>query len=171
MEMNMLVTSQAYIFLCSIAGGIAIAFIYDLFRIRRKAVKAGNFITYLEDLIFWLLVAVIIFAVIFFSNDGEMRGYIFIGTALGVILYMLLFSKLVMKSALFVIHIIAKVLKFFWFVISYPFRLVCRLISIPAGFIVINLRKSAQSVRRAGRNRLSKTMIWRRMLKNIRKKI
>lgn len=168
---NMLVASQAYIFLCSVVGGIVIAFIYDLFRIRRKAVKAGNVITYLEDLLFWLIVAIIIFAVVYFSNDGEIRGYIFLGTVLGVILYMLLFSKFIMKSALFVIDIVVKILKLIWFIVSYPFKLVCRIMSIPARFAAVQLGKSARNIRRAGRNKFSKTMIWRRMFKNIRKKI
>lgn len=167
----MLVASQAYIFLWSVVGGIAIAFIYDLFRIRRKAVKAGNFFTYLEDLFYWLLVAVIIFAIIFLSNDGELRGYNFLGTALGVILYILLFSKAVMASALFIINIVTKIFKLVWFVVSYPVKLIYRLFMIPARFAARHMNKSAVEIKRVGRNRLSKTMIWRKMFKNIRKKI
>lgn len=167
----MLVASQAYIFLWSVVGGIAIAFIYDLFRIRRKAVKAGNFFTYLEDLFYWLIVAVIIFAIIFFSNDGELRGYNFIGTALGVILYILLFSKAVMSSALFIINIVTKIFKLVWFVVSYPVKIICRLFMIPARVAAKQMNKSATEIKRVGRNRFSKTMIWRKMFKNIRKKI
>lgn len=167
----MLVASQAYIFLWSVVGGIAIAFIYDLFRIRRKAVRVGNILTYLEDLLYWLLVAVIIFGIIYFSNDGELRGYNFIGTALGVILYILLFSKIVMASAMFIISIIVKIFKLIWFVTSYPFKLLFRFLMIPARFMSKQVSKSAVGIKRAGRNRFSKIAIWRKMFKNIRKKI
>lgn len=167
----MLVASQAYIFLWSVVGGIAIAFIYDLFRIRRKAVRVGNILTYLEDLLYWLLVAAIIFGIIYFSNDGELRGYNFIGTALGVILYILLFSKAVMASAMFIINVIVRIFKLIWFVVTYPFKLIFRLLMIPARFMGRQVSKSAVGIKRAGRNRFSKIAIWRRMLKNIRKKI
>lgn len=167
----MLVASQAYIFLWSVVGGIAIAFIYDLFRIRRKAVRVGNILTYLEDLLYWLLVAVIIFGIIYFSNDGELRGYNFIGTALGVILYILLFSKAVMASAMFVINLIVSIFKLIWLVLSYPFKIIYKFTMIPVRFMGRQVSKSATGIKRAGRNRFSKVAIWRRMFKNIRKKI
>ncbi|HOQ00346.1 MAG TPA: spore cortex biosynthesis protein YabQ [Acetivibrio clariflavus] len=31
-----------------------IAFIYDIFRIRRKTIKSGNLIVYFEDFIYWI---------------------------------------------------------------------------------------------------------------------
>lgn len=35
--------------------GILLAFIYDLFRISRKAFNTKDFITYLEDILFWII--------------------------------------------------------------------------------------------------------------------
>lgn len=35
--------------------GILLAFIYDLFRITRKAFTTKDFITYLEDILFWII--------------------------------------------------------------------------------------------------------------------
>jgi len=109
------VSSQAVIFLYTVIGGAAIALVYDLFRILRKAVRTGSLVTYAEDLLFWLIVSVIMFLTIYYSNDGELRAYLFIGACIGVILYALLLSRIVMASSLFIIRIV-----------SWPFRYIFR---------------------------------------------
>lgn len=107
--------SQAINFLYTVIGGVAIAFVYDIFRILRKAVRTGSLVTYVQDLLFWLIVSVIMFLTIFYSNDGELRAYLFIGACIGVILYALLLSRIVMASSLFIIRIV-----------SWPFRCIIR---------------------------------------------
>ena len=129
--MTVSISSQAYIFLCSVIGGIAIALIYDIFRILRKAVKTSNLATYMEDLVFWVLVAVVMFATVYYSNEGELRSYIFLGTFLGVVLYALLFSKAVMSSSLFIIRIVKGIIRTVWTVLSFPFKIIIRLLAIP----------------------------------------
>lgn len=109
------VNSQALIFLYTVIGGAAIALVYDLFRILRKAVRTGSIVTFVQDLLFWLIVSVIMFLTVFYSNDGELRAYLFIGACVGVILYALLFSRIVMASSLFIIRIA-----------SWPFRFIIR---------------------------------------------
>jgi len=64
-----------------------IAFIYDAFRIKRRAVKTSALVTYIEDIIYWIIVSIIMFAVVYYSNEGEIRGYLFLGTILGAVLY------------------------------------------------------------------------------------
>jgi spore cortex biosynthesis protein YabQ len=165
------VSSQAYIFFCSIIGGIAIALVYDIFRILRKAVKTGNFVTYLEDILFWVIVAVVMFATVYYSNEGELRSYIFLGAILGVVLYAMLLSKAVMNSSLFIIKVFTTIVKTIWIVLSFPFKMVLRLLSIPLRAVGKLTGKSLRSIRRAGKNKLSKSSIWRKAFKNIRKKI
>lgn len=46
---------QLYIFLVFIIVGMLTALIYDLFRILRKVFKTKDFITQVEDMIFWLI--------------------------------------------------------------------------------------------------------------------
>jgi len=169
--MTVSVSSQAYIFLCSVIGGVVIALLYDIFRILRKAVKTGSLITYIEDLLFWILVAVIMFAMVYYSNEGELRSYIFLGTLLGVILYALLLSKAIMNSSLFIIRIVKGVFRFLWMVLSFPFKVVIRFLAIPGRAAAKYAGNSMKNVKRAGRNRLSKAAIWRKAFKNIRKKI
>jgi len=90
-------------FLNCVLGGMIVAFVYDIFRVRRKAIKSSNLIVYFEDFIYWIIVALILFAIIYRSNEGELRGYLMLGVAIGIILYALLLSRIVMAVFLFVI--------------------------------------------------------------------
>lgn len=169
--MTISVSAQAFTFMCSVVGGIAIALIYDIFRIKRKAFKTGNLAIYIEDLLYWLLVAVIMFIMVYYSNEGELRSYLFIGAFLGVVFYAMLLSKPVMNSSIFIINIIRKIFKTVYFVVSYPFRLIFRLLAIPVRISRKFAGKSLQSIRKTSRNRLAGAAIWRRAFKNMRKKI
>ena len=50
-----MVKDQAYLFLIFIANGIIIGILFDFFRILRKTFKTSDMITYVEDLLFWIL--------------------------------------------------------------------------------------------------------------------
>jgi len=165
------VTNQAYVFLCSVAGGIVIAFIYDIFRIKRKAVRTRSLMIQFEDLLFWIIVAVVMFAVVYYSNEGEIRGYIFIGTIIGVILYALLFSRIIVKTSLFILKIIYRILKFIWLVVSFPFKILFKVFAVPARFFLKISRKGVRRTRSITRNRLTKAAFWKKVRKNMKKKI
>lgn len=105
-----------------------IALVYDAFRVFRKAVKTGRIVTNVQDLLYWLIVSVIMFLTLFFSNDGELRAYLFVGAFLGVVLYTLLFSKIVMGSSLFIIRIATTVVKAMVRFISIPVKCIIKYI-------------------------------------------
>ncbi len=118
------VSDQAYVFFCTIISGMAIALAYDIFRIFRKAVKTSSAVTYVQDLLYWLIAAAIMFLTVYYSNDGQLRAYLFAGAIIGVILYALLLSNIIMRSSLFIIKIAAKVFKAVVFIVSYPLKMI-----------------------------------------------
>jgi spore cortex biosynthesis protein YabQ len=161
------VSSQVYVFLCTVIGGMVIALIYDFFRIFRRAVKTGGFITYVQDLLYWILAAVIMFLTFYYSNDGELRAYMFIGAFIGVVLYVFLFSKAIMSTSLFIIKIVTLGIKTLIFIISYPIRLIWK----PLRKLMHVAAKSLRKSRSSGRVRLSKLKFFAKIFRNIRKKI
>jgi spore cortex biosynthesis protein YabQ len=169
--MSELVNSQAHVFLFSVAGGAVIAFVYDIFRIYRKTVKTVNTLTYLQDMLFWILVAVIMFVMVYISNEGELRGYILFGAVLGAILYLLLFSSFIMRVTIFIIKIITKTVRLIVSAIIFPFKLIIKFLSIPAAATGRYSVKAARGVRRILRNRFSKAALYGKILKNAGKKI
>lgn len=103
--------SQVTTFFYSILGGLLIAFVYDLFRIKRKVVRTREFVVFAEDILFWILGAVIMFIAVYIGNDGEVRGFVFLGAMLGAVLYFLTLSKVVISILLKAIGIIKKIFK------------------------------------------------------------
>ena len=55
-----MITNQAYLFLIFILNGLIIGFLFDFFRILRKTIKTTDFVTYIQDFIFWILTGIII---------------------------------------------------------------------------------------------------------------
>lgn len=130
-----MIVEQVYIFLYAILAGAVAAFLYDFLRIKRRAVKTSVIFVGLEDILYWLIVAVLLFITVYNSNSGQMRGFIFIGNIIGVILYESLLSSIIIRSSMLILNFIKKILRFMWMVLSYPFRLIFKIISIPAAFI------------------------------------
>jgi spore cortex biosynthesis protein YabQ len=152
-------------------GGIIIGFIYDLFRIKRKAFRTGKIAIFIEDVAYWIIVTFVMFFVIYRSNDGELRVYVFIGAILGVLLYALLFSKAVVNSALFILRIVYKIAKFIWKVVSYPFKVLFKVLSVPARMIKKSAGRAYRKSVHIARNRKSKASMWKKIFKSRRKKL
>lgn len=162
---------QVYIFLYSLVGGMAIAFVFDLFRIKRKAVNSRTISIYFEDFLFWIIVAMLMLIIIYKSNEGEVRGYIFIGTILGLILYIMLLSKIVMHVFLTILHWLAKLIRILWIILTYPLKLIYKILRVPGRILWSWSRKQYRKARVTGRNRLSRAVLWKKIFKNARKKI
>lgn len=92
-----MITNQVYVFFWSIIIGAVLTLIFDFFRLMRRNKETKDLIVYIQDIFFWFIVAIVIIISAFITNSGELRGYMFIGYALGAMFYLLLFSKLILK--------------------------------------------------------------------------
>ena len=90
--------NQAYIFLIFVINGLLIGILFDIFRILRKSFKTSDFITYIQDILFWTLTGFLIIFSIYKFNSGEIRIFVFAGLLLGIIFYLLTISKYFITS-------------------------------------------------------------------------
>lgn len=88
---------QLYIFFLFTLVGIAIAIIFDIFRILRRTFKTADYITYIEDILFWIITGFILLYAIFIFNNGEIRLYLFVAILIGSLLYIITLSKYFIK--------------------------------------------------------------------------
>lgn len=123
---------QLYTFICFLFTGFIIGILFDIFRILRKSFKNLDFITYIQDVIFWILTGALLLYSIFTFNNGELRSYIFVGIVLGIILYMLIFSNFIIKLTTKLINILKKV-------IAYPLRKIYSFINTKIARPIYNL--------------------------------
>lgn len=120
--MDNTVGSQAYIFFTTLYGGIVIGFVYDIYRIFRYFFKPKKVATFIEDLVFWLIVSVIALFILFFSSWGELRGFIFLGFVSGAFIYSKFLSKIVITILVYIIRCLLKALKYVYSTLTYPLR-------------------------------------------------
>ena len=106
-----MVQDQAYLFLVFSLTGVAIGVLFDFFRILRKTIKTANIITYIEDILFWVLTGILILYNIWYFNNGEIRVYMFLGIILGVLIYISTLSNIVVKLFTRILGTIIKVLE------------------------------------------------------------
>lgn len=106
-----MVTNQAYLFLIFIINGIIIGVLFDFFRILRKTIKTKDAITYIQDILFWILTGFIVLYSTFTFNNGEIRIFMFIAILIGVIFYMTLISSYVIKINVTIINFIKNIIQ------------------------------------------------------------
>ena len=134
--------NQVYAFAIFILNGFLIGVLFDVFRILRKTFKTWDFITYIQDIIFWILSGLMLLYSIFKFNNGELRIFIFIGVFLGTLLYMLVFSKTLINTSVFIINTIKKILNALIVIpIKFIIKILNKIIYKPTLFLCINLTK------------------------------
>lgn len=92
-----MIQNQTYVFLWSLFVGVILAVIFDFFRILRRKGNTPNYLVYIQDIIYWIIVTIIIIMSAFITNDGELRGYMFIGYILGAVVYIVTVSRHILK--------------------------------------------------------------------------
>ena len=131
-----MVTNQAYLFLIFNITGIIIGLLFDVFRKLRKSFKTKDIITYIEDIIFWVLTGMILLYTIFTFSNGEIRFYMFVGVFIGCMLYMLMFSKYFININVKIIKALKKVIN----ILIIPIKIIFK-------FIINNIKKIKKSTK------------------------
>lgn len=140
------IISQLYLFGVFILTGFLIGIIFDTFRVLRKSFKTPDFITYLEDILFWVLVGFLMMYSIFTFNNGELRIFIFLAIIMGFFTYILLFSRTFILINVSTILFIKKIVLYIFKITLYPFKLLRKILIRPISFLTINIRKFFKNI-------------------------
>ena len=106
-----MVQNQAYLFLIFSLTGVEIGILFDFFRILRRTIKTGNIVTYIQDILFWILTGILVLYNIWYFNNGEIRIYMFLGIIRGTLIYMSTLSNISVKLFTKILSIIIKELE------------------------------------------------------------
>lgn len=74
-------------FFRSVLWGMVLLFFYDILRIGRRLFPRRSLFVSLEDLLYWILAGIFLFAKMYQVNEGRLRGYSVIAVGLGMVLY------------------------------------------------------------------------------------
>lgn len=168
--------NQTLLFLIFTINGVLIGIIFDIFRISRKTIKTSDFVTYIEDFLFWIITSIILLYSIFTYNNGELRFFMFLAVILGFSLYLFTISSYLIKINVKIINLVKKVFLKIFEIIYNPFikvfKILKKIIIKPILFIIVNLRKGMKNIRKNLKGKkISNTIKNDNILKNTNKTI
>lgn len=146
-----MISGQVYAFFCCIISGITIGLLFDSFRIIRKFAKTNDMITYIEDIIFWILVGGIMLFTFYQTNNGQIRGYLFLGIIIGATIYFLAVSKYIIKTLTYIISAIINIISIINKAVISPisklWKVLVKAIRVVLGKFKINVQKTCSEYR------------------------
>lgn len=80
-------TGQVLAFVITIVTGILLGLLFDCYRVLRGTFNPKAAVTWLTDLLYWLVATAVVFVAVVLSNWGELRFYVFFGILSGLGLY------------------------------------------------------------------------------------
>lgn len=87
---------QFNIVIFSFLAGILIGLLFDGYRLIR-GMSTSKIILMIQDTLFWILTAMIVFVFLLVFNYGFLNTYVYIIIAFGLTFYLVLFSKKIFK--------------------------------------------------------------------------
>ena len=117
---------QVYGFAATIAAGLSLGLLFDLYRLWRRATGPRRAVTALSDILFWVIATPLTYFYLLVGNWAELRYYVILGLLLGLFLYFSVFSILVINliSTLwyFIATVIGGLLQGLWLLVSLPWE-------------------------------------------------
>ncbi len=136
------INNQLFLFLLSVFFGFVIGFFYDFLVIFRKIIKHFKFMVQIEDLIYWTISALLLFFIMLKENHGEIRGFLILGSFIGMILYFSAVSNIFLKISDKILSLIKKILivtfKILFTPIGYVLKLFKKIFDLTIGNIIFN---------------------------------
>jgi len=130
---------QFQAFCITIAAGVAVGILFDVYRVLRGLTGPGRFFTCLGDLLFWALAVSVVFAFLIYGNWGEVRLYVFLGLISGAGLYFRFGSRPLLRFLIgltrLLRYIIRKTTAYFLVIVLVPYRVLRRI----AGWLFVLL--------------------------------
>lgn len=119
----MIITVQIKSIFLSISAGLLVGIFFDLYRLFRGVKNPNKYITFLEDILFWILSAILVFIFLLYNNYAYIGLYVYLFIGLGLYLYIMFISKFFISVQSVVFKNVFKSCRIFVNNIFYPFRI------------------------------------------------
>ena len=114
---------QFNIILYALLAGILTGLMFDLYRIIRGS-KVPKFIVVIEDILFWVLSAMIVFAFLLYTNYAFLGAYVYVFMIISLALYMKFISNSFLKLELKIVSVLGKIFRVIFKNVIYPFKII-----------------------------------------------
>ena len=114
---------QFSIILYALLAGVLTGLMFDLYRIIRGS-KAPKIIIVVEDILFWILSAMVVFTFLLYTNYAFLGVYVYAFMLISLVLYMKFVSNKCIRFELEVVNGVGKMLRVIFKNIIYPFKVI-----------------------------------------------
>lgn len=121
--MPLKIDSQLNILIYSILSGVLVGILFDLYNIIRGR-KIPKIIIVVEDILFWILTAVIVFTFLLYNNYAFLGPYVYIFMIITIILYLKLISPKIIEVEMYIISKLSYFIRILLKNIIYPVKIV-----------------------------------------------
>lgn len=118
--------SQAYIVVMTFISGIFAGIFFDIYRVIRGIKVPSKIITFISDLLFWILAGFIVYIFLHIVGAPFISIYAYLCIALGFGLYYKMISKYFAKILSILVNGVVKLLRMIFNYIIYPFQLIIK---------------------------------------------
>ncbi len=129
--MSTFVYYQFYVFIATFYGGVIIGLLYDIYKVIRKNFKINRLVSIIQDIFFWSVVTVVAIFILFYSNDGKLRWYTFLGFILGALIYNIFLSNIIEHTLNKIINSIISMIKYLLLKIKLFFNILLKVLMYP----------------------------------------
>lgn len=116
-------TIQFSIIVYALLAGILTGAMYDLYRIVRGH-NVPKVIVIFEDILFWILAAIIVFSFLLYTNYAFLGFYVYIFMIISLFLYLKFISPIFISIEFKIIISIGRILRIITKNLVYPFKLI-----------------------------------------------
>lgn len=88
------------------ASGTGMGILFDFYRILTGQLRVPRWAVAILDILYWILVTLLVFQMLYTSNQGQLRLFVFIGLFAGATFYWLFLRIGTVKAILFVFKVI-----------------------------------------------------------------
>lgn len=120
-------------------SGAVLGALFDIYRELAGRLRPPRWLVPLLDALYWLAAIVLVFRTLLYSNDGQVRFYVFLGLLLGGWLYFRLASRMTIRLVHIGISVVQTLIRVFKTLFSVlivkPLKLLYRLLLLTIGFL------------------------------------
>lgn len=121
-------------------SGLILGALYDVYRVVSKWFRFPRWAMPIFDILYWIVATAIVFGLLYRSNLGQVRVFIFIALAVGVACYFSLLSRAVCTALRAILHALAwltrLMIRIFRLLVVRPLLLLYRLLLLLAGVLM-----------------------------------
>ena len=114
---------QFDIILYAVLAGVLTGAMFDVYRIIRGS-KVPKVIIIIEDILFWILAALVVFCFLLYTNYAFLGAYVYLFMLVTLFVYLKLVSPICLKFEISILNFFGKVSRILFKNIIYPFKII-----------------------------------------------